>query len=228
MNDSPASMSRALRRLGVHGAVASVLIAAAVIVVLVSASGLVAAITTPGAGAEVAAATREREAGDYSRAIDAHRARFDGRSLLFVPGPPPPPPPPPTAVVENDQPPPPPPPPSSYGGPKLIGMVNGAAWFDDGMKLAPGESKGDVRLVRIDPPWDAEIEWKGIRFTVSLFTRDSVIARKTEPAPAPAGPPEESDAPTHDENPAPATPAAPEGSPAPPPPAEPPQRENPP
>jgi hypothetical protein len=215
VNRSSASLVPDLRRLGVPGAVASVLIAAAVIVVMISASGLVAAIATPGAGAEVAAATREREAGEYSRALDTHRARFDGRSLLFIPGPPPPPPPPPTVVVENDQPPPPPPPPSSYGGPKLIGMVNGAAWFEDGLKLGPGESKGDVRVVRLDPPWDAEIEWKGIPFTVSLFARDSLIERRT--APAPANPAEEPEAPAHDEKPGATPPSPPEEAPPPPP-----------
>lgn len=175
-----------LKRLGAHGLTALALAAVTAVVLLVSAEGLLAALVTPGAGSAPAEA-REREAEAYSKGLEAHRAQFDGRSILFVPGPPPPPPPPAPVVTENNEPPPPPPPPATYGGPKLIGMVNGVAWFEDGLRLAPGETKSGVHLISIDAPWDAQVEWKGVTFTIGLFARDTLIS----PRPAPIAPPSE-------------------------------------
>ncbi len=214
MKGSPLNASRALRRLGLPGALALLLMVAAAVVLLVSTGGLFAAIVTPGADAAGAADTRAREVETYAKALEGHRAQFDGRSLLFVPGPPPPPPAP--AVGEDSGPPPAPPPPSEYKGPKLIGMVNGVAWFEDGNKLAPGESRGDMRLVSLDPPWDARIEWKGVTFTVSLFARDSVINHKGGgSAPEPAEPPAAPEPEKPVEEPKPATPPPPTDPPAP-------------
>ncbi len=204
-----------VRRLGARGGVALVLVAATAIVLLYGASGLFAALITPGADPAHSADARDREVQAYSTALDGHKAQFDGRSILFVPGPPPPPPPPPAATVESE-PPPPPPPPSAYGGPKLIGMVNGVAWFEDGLRLAPGEEKRGVRVKRLNPPWDAEIEWEGVTFTVSLFARDGLIsppkkqqATRSEPEPPKQEP---------EEDPGEAAAPVPEASPPPPPP----------
>jgi len=52
------------------------------------------------------------------------------------------------------------------------------------VKLKEGESNGTVRLVRLDSPWGARLEWKGVEFDVGLFERDKIVM----PAPQPASP----------------------------------------
>ncbi|MFM9996104.1 MAG: hypothetical protein ACKVU4_09920 [Phycisphaerales bacterium] len=175
-------------RIGVPGIAAVLAIVAAVVVLLVSTRGLLAAVFTAGVSAADSPQERERLAVEaYATAIDAHANQFNGRSILFVPGPPPPPPPPPAPVVENTDPPP-PPPPATYGGPKLIGIADGLAWFDDGTKLGADGSKGDLKVLSLDAPWNVQVEWKGVAFAVSLFARDSVVIREAGAPPAAAAP----------------------------------------
>ena len=54
-------------------------------------------------------------------------------------------------------------------------MINGLAWFSDGTKLGVDEADGSLRVVRLVPPWEAVVEWRGAEFTVSLFERDQVV-----------------------------------------------------
>jgi hypothetical protein len=177
-------------RLGAHGAVALVAFAAAIIAFLVSARQLIPAIFMP--APEVTTAPDSiQHAQQYALAIDEHIKQFDGRSLFFIPSRPLPPPPPPR-LQEDPGPPPPPPPPSRYGGPSLIAMMNDTVWFDDGAKLKSGESSTAVRVVRIDAPWSATLEWKGVEFTVGLFERDKVVMPAPQPAPAATVDPESS------------------------------------
>lgn len=167
------------QRLSAPGRLAAILTVLAVIVILVSLRGLFAAVTAPSAkdARKMAEERKQQLAAEYTTSMDGHIAQFNGRSVFFIPGkpiPPPPPPPPPSNEEKKD--PPPPPPPSVYGGPKLIAMVNGVAWFDDGKKLmAGGETKDKLRVKEIKAPWDAVVEWDGVEFTVSLFDRDKVV-----------------------------------------------------
>lgn len=179
-------MTRALdhaRRIGWVGWLA---LAAWALALIVCARGLVGvgrALLAPSADRSVAVQDERlgRAAEDYSRMLSEAVAQVDGRSIFFVPSAPIPPPPPPTPIVEVA--PPPPPPPTTYGGPSIIAMVNGAVWFADGTRLSEGESSGtsDVKVIRIEMPWHAVVEWKGIEFKVSLFDRDRTVIRDAPP-----------------------------------------------
>lgn len=80
----------------------------------------------------------------------------------------------------------PPPPPSVYGGPSLIAMINNEVWFTDGKRLKLGDpAKDDLAVVRMNPPWDATIAWKGVEFKVPLFTREDLVLKEPRPATAP-------------------------------------------
>lgn len=107
--------------------------------------------------------------------IEGMLAQIDGRSMWFVPAPPDPPSPPRVerpAVAESA-----PPPPSRYGGPEIIGVVNGQVWFSDGKKLSVGdEAEGGVRVVSIeDAPYAVRVEWQNVEFEVPLFERNTLI-----------------------------------------------------
>lgn len=117
---------------------------------------------------------------EQSARYSSYIAQFDGRSLFFVPSPPAPPPVDPPRETGPTT----PPPPTRYGGPSLIALVNDTAWFSDGRRLAAGGDKdGTLRVIRIDAPWNALVEWQGVEFTVSLFDRDQVVWREDRPAP---------------------------------------------
>jgi len=167
------------KRLGAPGRLSIILAVVAVIAVLVSFRGLGRALFTPSAK-EVKNLMDERVkqlAADYTKSLDMQVAQFNGRSVFFTPSAPLPKPvdPPPVTVVETPkvvE----PTKPTSYGGPKLIGMVNGAVWFDDGQKLESGASgKDGLKVKSVRAPWDAMVEWKETEFKVSLFDRDKVI-----------------------------------------------------
>lgn len=167
------------RRIGVPGRLAIVLLLIALIACVLSLRGLVRSLLAPSAQAvkSIHEEKTKQLTEDYAKVLTQHTAQFTGRSVFFVPSPPPPPrqPEPEVKVVEAP-PPPPPPPPATYGGPKLIAMINDEAWFEDGQKLKAGESgKGDLKIKELRPPWDVAVVWKGIEFSVSLFDRDRVV-----------------------------------------------------
>ncbi len=120
---------------------------------------------------EAGADASEREA--FASGLARYRARTDGRSAFFDPPPPPPPPPPPApppAPVVNRA----PAPPASYGGPAIKGIVDDVVWFAPDRKLRVGDDSDDsLRVISIDSPWSAEVEWKGVEFTVEFFERDT-------------------------------------------------------
>jgi hypothetical protein len=170
------------RRLGSHGVVAVIACLVAAVVVILGVRSVVAGLATPtGRTAAPPDPTTDRAA-RYASTLASHRQLVDGRSLFFIPSPPPPPAPP--RIVVDPGPPPPPPPPARYGGPAIIAMFDNIVWFDDGKKLHPGEtSDAGVKLIRLDAPWSATVEWKGVEFTVSFFERDKVVVKPAgEPA----------------------------------------------
>lgn len=200
MSEAPPSLRALNSRLGIVGRLAAILILLAAIVLVLSMRGLGRAMFVPSAK-EAKTIQKEQIAklvADYTTSTDGHVKQFNGRSVFFVPSAPvPPPPPPPEHKDEDVKPPPPPPPPPSYAGPKLIAMINGVAWFDDGKKLAPGaEVKDKLRVKELLSPWGAKLEWDGVEFTVSLFDRDKVIYKQPESAKDPSHEPAKETPPT--------------------------------
>jgi hypothetical protein len=202
------------------------------------------ALFVPSARALVSAQDEKANeaAASFAKSIDDNAAQFNGRSVFFIPSAPPPPPPPPPPPRDDPEPEPAPAPskPSSYGGPALLAMLSDTIWFANGKKLKIGESDADsgTKLLSVEAPWSAEIEYKGVAFKVPLFARDDVVIKKEEPKPAPADAPADDttqdakpeNAPSSDnpqdnpQNDKPVTPPA-EPSPSAPPPAAPPATE---
>jgi hypothetical protein len=172
------------RKMGPAGVLALVLFLLALVVVGYGLRGLVAGLTTPATQTPTASEAESARANRYALALDGHVKQIDGRSLFFIPSEPSkPPPPPPTKPDEG--PPPPPPPPSKYGGRPIMGMYAGSVWFDDGKWLKLGDTSPDgVKLLRLDAPWSAHVEWKGVEFDVPLFERDKVVTKPATPAPS--------------------------------------------
>ena len=128
-----------------------------------------------------------KQTAEFRAGFKPRLAQIDGRSMFIVPAvgmlkvee---------TVVVEET-----PTKPTSYGGPKVVAMVFDAVWFDDGKKLNVGESAdgGDLKVIKVTPPWDAVLEWKGVEFTVNFFERDKVVFKEEpKPDPTPEPPPE--------------------------------------
>lgn len=161
--------------------VGRVAVALACVAVLASAWslwGFARALLAPSAEVQGDAKGDEDLNKKYRDSFERRIAQIDGRSLFLLPGPPVDPEAERKKKAEAEAPVKPQenPKPTSYGGPAMIAMINGVAWFDDGKKLAEGgESQGDLRVVRLRPPWEAVVEWKGVEFTVGLFSRDSVV-----------------------------------------------------
>ncbi len=120
----------------------------------------------------------------FKDGLENARAQFRGRSLFFVPEPPAPPPP---VVDHRPATPSAPPPPSSYGGPAILYVVNGAVYLNDGTRLTADEPEhGGVRLVSLDAPWSARLEWRGREFDVEIFQRNEVVVPDAPAKPAPS------------------------------------------
>ncbi len=161
------------QRLAWPGRLAAAALLGAAAIAVTSGVTLVRAMTVPTATPlEDAKSEKERDA-KYKEQFDTLIAHIDGRTVFFTPAAPRPP------EVIADEPPidtGPPPKPTYYGGPTLVGMINGVAWFDNGTKLKVGaESIDDLKVTRLLPPWEAVVEWKGVEFTVGLFKRDELI-----------------------------------------------------
>lgn len=165
--------------LGLAGRIILLPILGAVAVTVGSSIDFFRAFAVPSAGSAAAVQPRDRSA-----EMDQRIAQFGGRSLFFRPAPPPAPPPP-----IADRPPPvedrPPPPPTRYAGPAIIAMINESVWFADGRRLSVGaEAERGLRVVHVEPPWRATVEWSGQEFTVNFFDQDKVVL----PTPAPETP----------------------------------------
>lgn len=175
-------MSDGLRALGARtgpvARLAVVLAALGVVVLLFSVRGLGKAVLTPSAqkAKKEASDQIKKVAGEYAVALEGHAKQFNGRSVFFIPSAPvPPPPPAPPDDHKEPPPPPPPPPPSKYEGPKLIAMINGVAWFEDGQKLGAGDAKDKLKVKEVNAPWYTLVEWDHVEFKVKLFETDTVI-----------------------------------------------------
>lgn len=100
---------------------------------------------------------------------ESYLAQINGRSLLVTPAPPSKGAPVPEEEEADPR-------PTVYGGPSLTAMMLDSAWFSDGSRLAAGGSaKGELRVISLNPPWDATVEWKGVEFNVPLFDKNKVV-----------------------------------------------------
>lgn len=92
--------------------------------------------------------------------MEGHLALVNGRSLFTIP-------PPPAEEPEDRG-----PAPAVYGGPALIAMIDGAAWFQDGTRAEQGgAAENGVRVIELRAPWGAKVEWEGGTYDVELFKR---------------------------------------------------------
>lgn len=166
----------------------------------------------------------------FAAAVTADLDQIRGRSLFGDP----PPPRPRTEIVRKTS-----PRPTRYGGPAVIGMINNRVFLANGERLGEGESAGGVKVLALNAPWSARLEWEGGEFEVDLFPRNPLIgaggsssATMREPEPArsahsePRAPGAATPAPTP--SPADPSPAPPNVEPAPPPMPDPPAEDPPP
>lgn len=172
----------AWERLGTAGKVASAAAILCVVVLGAVLPGFVRAVLAPSAETQSNAAGDKDSDAKYKEKFPGYLAQIEGRSLFLVPGPP-------VKEVSKEQ-----PPedegvaektkPESYGGPAIIGMMNDAVWFDNGKRLvAGGEKEGDLRVVSVNIPWEATVEWQEVEFKVGLFTKDNLVIKEKESAP---------------------------------------------
>lgn len=104
---------------------------------------------------------------DFRSAVGRDLAQVEGRSLFAIPGPPAP-----VEVVETHD----TTKATRYGGPSVIAMVNGQVWFSDGQRLGPGDSgTGSLKVLALDAPWSAKVEWQGGEFDVEFFQRSPLL-----------------------------------------------------
>jgi len=155
-------------------------------------------------------AEAEKQTKERSATFSVYVDQFAGRSLFYNPAIASAPPPPPPDDPGNFE----PPKPTSYGGPAILAMIFDEVWFTDGTRVRLGETKDDIKIVAMNPPWDATIAWKGVDFKVELFQKNTVVFKESA---ARSGAVESPPAPAADTAPPPA-----EGSPSPTPPATPP------
>lgn len=182
----------ALSPLGKAGAVVASVGAATLLWALYT---VTASVLGPSPGVSTVMADATNAAKQHAEAFPAYVAQIDGRTLFVTPAPP-------QAVAAEPEPlpeeePSEPPKPTRYGGPPVIAMINDTAWFKDGKRLVAGEkADGDLRVIRVVPPWEVVVEWRGVEFTVGLFERDRLVLKQdgvqstptAEPSLPPAAP----------------------------------------
>lgn len=172
------------RTLGVPGCIAVVALLGALFVVGREVPAFISALMLPrGVGEETVAQSAQRTE-QYNAAFDGYLAQFDGRSMFFVPAPP-------RQAAKTEEKPKDDKPsvPTSYGGPKIIAMINDKVWFDDNTSASVGaDEKSGLKVVGLNTPWGAKIAWRGVEFDVPLFDRTTERfiekpAKKDEPKP---------------------------------------------
>ncbi|HVZ94333.1 MAG TPA: hypothetical protein VG797_07475 [Phycisphaerales bacterium] len=183
----PVSDPKAVARyLGWWGCGALVVILVALWAIGRQVPALVGAVFLPRSVAAEAVEKSAERSEQFKQAIDANLAQVNGRSMFYVPGAP-------RAVAKveekkDDK----PSTPSSYGGPRIIAMINNKVWFDDATSMKVGEGeKSEMKVVAISTPWSARIAWRGVEFDVPLFDRTTekfldLPPKKEPPAAEPA------------------------------------------
>lgn len=159
------------RRIGVAGAVATVLVGVCGVVLAWSFITLLSAVLVETPSVHGGKLASEAGGGDrLARYVD----QFNGRTMFFTPAEPPP-----TRVDSpstSDAGPRIDPAPTRYGGPNVIGMANDTVWFADKRQATVGgEAVGDLRVLSTDGAWQILVEWRGVEFEVPFLIRDNVV-----------------------------------------------------
>jgi len=173
----------AWRSIGVAGAVAVGLVALTLIVGAALLWGVAGAVLAPGAGGAAESEAEQQERVErFEEAMRDRLAQVGGRSLFYTPPAPSEEDAEPVEVAEEDGPEEDEPKPRRYGGPDVMGVVNGAVVFKGGDVVRLGDERDGVRVVDVDgSPWSVRLEWRGVEFDVPLFERttDSFIVQRT-------------------------------------------------
>ena len=112
----------------------------------------------------------------HNETQETYLARFNGRSVFFLP-----PaktryvPPKPTTVRKPD------PRPTTprltrplYSGPTLKGFVGDMVWFHGDLRINVGEEQDGITVLAASPPWGATIEYVGFEYELTLFDRPPI------------------------------------------------------
>jgi hypothetical protein len=170
-------MRAAARRLGPRGGAALLALLVAAWTLAGGFLGLARAVFARSPAPADAFTDPGERANAFHDAFAGHLAQINGRSMFFVPRPLPPPP------AERSEAPSPPPPPSRYAGPAVVAMINGAVWLDNGRRLTLDDAeRAGLRLIALNPPWSARLEWNGREWDVPLF--DRTTGQFLEPLPS--------------------------------------------
>lgn len=179
-------------RLGTQGKVAAGAIGVALVVMIAVVPAFVSALLAPSAESQSSAEGDKDLAAKAKEKFPGYLAQIEGRSLFLKPGPPekatsapqteP--------LPEDDT----PRKPTTYGGPAIVAMMGDSVWFDNGKRMQVGDDReGDIRVVAVNIPWEATIEWQEVEFKVGLFKKDDLVIKenaqespKAEPAGGPA------------------------------------------
>lgn len=104
---------------------------------------------------------------EFAAATRKDLALFEGRSLFAIPGPPAP-----RAETARKT-----TAPTRYGGPAIVGMINDQVWFSDGKRLGSADdAAGGLKVISINAPWSARLEWEGGEFEVEFIARSPLLA----------------------------------------------------
>lgn len=162
--------------LGVPGRVAAGLCVGSVVLLAPGVVGVARSALEPAPTAIVDAADLKQRREKYEATLAGWTKQIDGRTLFFRPAKPPPPPEPPAPEPEKKDPPP-PPPPATYGGPAVVGIVNGEVWFNDASKRKVGApEEGGLEVLGVsEVPWSVKVKWNGVEFDVPVFSRDTTV-----------------------------------------------------
>lgn len=138
------------------------------------------AATTGSSGVDDVSARLDAVLTRHEALQEKHQARFDGRSVFFKPilprierapvvrepvQPRP-------EVDEDPAPPPPPPPPRTYQGPGVVGFDPSFVYFDNGLRIRIGQEAEGIEVRGVNPPWHAQLAYRGWEGEVPIFTRD--------------------------------------------------------
>lgn len=178
-------------RLGTPGKVAAAAVVLALVVLVSVVPAFVRALWAPSAETQSSADGDKELAAKAKEKFPGYLAQIEGRSLFLKPGPP---------IKETSRPPEDVPAetdekqkPTTYGGPAVIAMMGDSVWFDNGKRMQVGDKReGDIRVVAVNIPWEATIEWQEVEFKVGLFKKDDLVIKEQAseaPKAAPASEP---------------------------------------
>jgi hypothetical protein len=110
--------------------------------------------------------------------LETANKRFTGRSMFYIPKEPrrPAAPPAPRRTEPNPvvavTPEPEPTIPTTYNGPGVTGVLGSEVFFDNGKRVATGNTAEGVKVLAVSGPFDVRLGWRGGEFDIYLFRSD--------------------------------------------------------